>query len=149
MAKTQRFSILLGTALALTLSQAAVAVESMRASDLLEACRAYQEDSRSPEARTCEAFIQGYLSASGEIVAADKSTDGFFARALRTRGVRLSEKAERRLTSPYCLPEGETLSGLIAKLAGGSNQFAVDAEAGVVMRHLFKEHYLCEAVQQS
>lgn len=149
MAKTQRISILLGTALVLTFSQAVGAVESMKASDLLEACRAYQQDNRSPQARTCQAFIQGYLSASAEIVVEGKSTDGFFARALRTRGVRLSDEAQRRLTSPYCLPAGETLPDLIARLAGDSRQFAADAEAAVVMRHLFKEHYLCEAVQQS
>ncbi|WP_073270507.1 Rap1a/Tai family immunity protein [Microbulbifer donghaiensis] len=144
-----RIGIGIGAPLALIFSQSLAALEPMNATALVSACKSYQSDSQSAAASSCRAFIQGYLSASNEIVAAGNRPSEFVARAIRTRASRLSDAAEQRLNSRYCLPEGETLEKLIAKVAAEDKQFALDAEAAVVMRRVFDGHYLCDAAIQS
>ncbi|WP_091384684.1 Rap1a/Tai family immunity protein [Microbulbifer marinus] len=144
-----RIGISIGAPLALIFSQSLAALEPMTATALVSACKSYQSDSQSAATSSCRAFIQGYLSASNEIVAVADLPSEFVARAIRTRASRLSDAAEQRLNSRYCLPEGETLEQLIAKVAAEDKQFAPDAEAAVVMRRVFDAHYLCDAVIQS
>lgn len=149
MAKTKRCSILLGAPLVLAFSPGATALEPLSAPALLEACQTYQRDSNAPEALTCRGFILGYLSGSADIVAEEERPEGFAARALRTRGMRLPDDTQQRLRSRYCLPKGETLEDLVARLAGASRQFTVDAQADVAMRHLFEKHYRCDALTRN
>lgn len=149
MARRQRLLTRIGAPLALVFCQPLAALEPMTAAELVSACRTYLEDSRSAAAANCRAYVLGYLSASNEIVAEEERPSGFVARAMRTRASRLSDAAEQRLDSRFCLPEGETLDGLIGRLAAGPAQYATDAEASVVMRDLFEKHYRCDAVMES
>ncbi|MBB5211020.1 hypothetical protein [Microbulbifer hydrolyticus] len=130
----------------LVLGQPAVALEPLTGTGLVEACRAYQVDPLGSGATTCRAYIQGYLSASTEIVAAEDRPSQFVARAIRTRASRLSEDAEQRLSSRYCLPESETINALITKVAEVSPPLAEEATAESVMLTVFDRHYRCEDV---
>lgn len=152
MAELKRLLIRFGTPLALTalaVSQPLAALESLGAGELVAACRDYQRGESSTRASTCRAFIQGYLSASNEIVAAGDRPSEFVARAMRTRASRLSDAAEQRLNSRFCLPPDESLDNVIAKVAAEPDDLADGAGAAVVMRRIFERHYLCDAVLQS
>lgn len=146
MARITRLLIRIGAPLALAFSQPLAAQEPMSAAELVSGCKAHLEDSQSAAASGCRAFIQGYLSASPEIVAEEDRPSGFAARAMRTRGSRLSDAAEQRLSSRFCLPEGENLEQLIARIAAQTDGVTADDEASVVMRRVFEQHYLCDAV---
>ena len=143
MARTKRILIRFCGPLALVLSLPLNAVEPLRATELVQACQSYTQGGRVP---TCAAYIQGYLSASNDIVSVEDRPSPFVARAMRTRTSRLSEAAEQRLDSRYCLPEGETLDDVIAKVAAESADLSETAGAALVMRRVFEKHYLCDAV---
>ncbi|WP_323844182.1 hypothetical protein [Microbulbifer magnicolonia] len=149
MARRTRIGIGIGAPLALIFSQSLAAMEPMSAAGLVSACKAYQMAGEATAAASCRAFIQGYLAASNDIVAAEDRPSGFVARALRTRASRLSDAAEQRLDSRYCLPEGETVDRLIARVAAEEQRFAPDTAADIVMRRVFERHYLCDAAVQS
>ncbi|MCW8125955.1 Rap1a/Tai family immunity protein [Microbulbifer halophilus] len=146
MARITRLLIRAGAPLALAFSQPLAALESMSAAELVSACKAHLEDRQSAAASGCRAFIQGYLAASPEIVAVEDRPSGFVARAMRTRGSRFSDAAEQRLNSRFCLPEGESLEQLVARVAAQTDGFEADAGASAVMRRVFEKHYLCDAV---
>lgn len=148
MARITRRLIRIGAPLALALCQPLAALEPMRATELVSACKAYQRDSGSAAASSCRAFVQGYLQATNEIVAEGDRPSRFVARAIRTRASRLSDAAEQRLNSRFCLPEGETLDNLIANVAAEQRRFAADADASILMRVVFENHYLCDSVTE-
>ena len=126
-----------------------VLAEPLTATKLVEACKSHQVDQQSAHASSCRAFIHGYLSASSDIVAVDERPTGFVARAIRTRASRLSDEAEQRLNSRYCLPNStahDTLDSLIARVADISQPFADSATAKSAMLTVFENHYRCKDV---
>jgi len=149
MARKKRLLIRIGAPLALAIGQPLAAMEVLSGEDLVSACSAHRKGLDPAAASTCRGFIQGYLSATDEIVAAEDRPSGFVARAIRTRATRLSEDAERRLDSRYCLPEGERLDDLIAKVAAQPRELPAGADAAEVMRRVFEAHYLCDSVPRS
>lgn len=127
-------------------SQPAVALEPLTATGLIEACKSHEVDRLGSGATTCRAYIQGYISASTEIVASEDRPSDFVARAIRTRASRLSEDAEQRLSSRYCLPQSETIDTLIGKVANASQPLAEEATAESVLLAIFDNHYRCNNV---
>ncbi|WP_153039113.1 hypothetical protein [Microbulbifer sp. Q7] len=126
--------------------QPAVAMEPLTATGLIEACKSHAIDPQDSGATTCRAFIQGYLSASTEIIAAEDRPSLFVARAIRTRTGRLSAETEQKISSRYCLPRAETINALIAKVAGLAPPETEGATAESVMLTVFENHYRCEDV---
>ncbi|AQQ66744.1 hypothetical protein Mag101_03135 [Microbulbifer agarilyticus] len=123
-----------------------VLAESLTATKLIEACKAYKADQESAHATSCRAFIHGYLSASKDIVAAEERPSEFVARAIKTRASRLSDEAEQRLSSRYCLPSSASLDTLITKVAEIPQPFAEDATAESAMLSVLENHYRCKDV---
>lgn len=149
MARTKRLLIRIGAPLALAIGQPLAAMEPLSGEGLVSACSAYQKGLDPAAASTCRGFIQGYMSATDEVVAAEERPSGFVARAIRTRASRLSDAAEQRLGSRYCLPEGERLEDLIAKVAAQPRELPAGADAADVMRRVFEAHYLCDSALRS
>ncbi|MFC6635717.1 Rap1a/Tai family immunity protein [Microbulbifer taiwanensis] len=149
MARTKRLLIRIGALLALAIAQPLAAMEPLSGEALVSACSEHQQGLDAAAASTCRGFIQGYLSATDEIVAAEERPSGFVARAIRTRASRLSDAAEKRLNSRFCLPEGERLNDLIAKVAAQPRELPAGADAADVMRRVFETHYLCDSVPRS
>mgnify|MGYP000212266340 CR=1 FL=1 len=139
---------------ALALNHSAAAMEPLTAPELVTACKAYEEErespgespGKSPGATTCRAFIQGYVSASTEIVATEDRPSEFVARAIRTRTSRFSEDAEQKRNSRYCLPESQSIDVLIARVASISQPLAKEATAESVIVQVLENHYRCEGV---
>ncbi|QKX17249.1 Rap1a/Tai family immunity protein [Microbulbifer sp. YPW1] len=132
------------TAAALALSQSVSALEGLTAPGLITACKAHEENRQSPEATSCRAFIQGYLSASTDVVASEDQPSPFVARAIRTRASRLSEDAEQRLNSRYCLPGSTAIDTLAAKVAGISQPVAEEATAESLLIGVLNAHFRCD-----
>lgn len=123
-----------------------VLAEPLTGTKLVEACKAHLSDQQSTGASSCQAFIYGYLSASKDIVAAEDRPSSFVTRAIRTRASRLSDDAEQRLSSRYCLPESESMETLIEKVASVEQPLAEDATADSVMLAVFENHFRCKDV---
>ncbi|MFD1217494.1 Rap1a/Tai family immunity protein [Microbulbifer celer] len=129
-----------------------VAMEPLTAPELVAACKAYQAGGASKTntenagASSCKGFIQGYVSASTEIVDEEDRPSAFVTRAMRTRTSRFSEEAEQRLSSRYCLPKSESVDVLIAKVANISQPFAENETAESVIVQVLESHYRCEDV---
>lgn len=136
----------------LALSQPAFAAEGLTAPGLITACKAYQENRQSPEksrensaeVTMCRAFIQGYLSASTDIIASEDQHSPFVARAIRTRASRLSEDAEQRLNSRYCLPKSAAIDSLAARVAGISHPVTEEATAESLLVQVLDAHFRCD-----
>ncbi|MBY6190292.1 Rap1a/Tai family immunity protein [Microbulbifer agarilyticus] len=147
MERKQRTVIVPMAVVALTIGLTTdVLAEPLTATKLIEACKAYKADQESAPATSCRAFIHGYLSASKDIVAAEERPSEFVARAIKTRASRLSDEAEQRLSSRYCLPPSATLDTLIAKVAEIPQPFAKDATAESAMLTVLENHYRCKDV---
>ncbi|WP_299595313.1 Rap1a/Tai family immunity protein [uncultured Microbulbifer sp.] len=121
-----------------------VLAEPLTATKLVEACKNHQAEQQ-PGSSSCQAFIQGYLSASNDIVAVDERPSGFVARAIRTRAARLSDDARQRLSSRYCLPASATIDTLIVRVAEISQPFTETATAKSALLSVFDRHYQCES----
>lgn len=139
-----RLSACIGLLGLLVLCPQASALEPLSARDFVAACKAYREGGHPIPGATCRAFLQGFLAAVPAAVAEESRPSPFVQRALRTRGVRLSEETEQRLHSPYCLPHDEPLDTLVNRVAGADYDLPGGADASMVMRKLLENFYRCD-----
>lgn len=123
-------------------------MEPLSAPELVTACTARAENPQGKQALTCRAFIQGYLSASTEVTSLEERPSPFVARAIRTRASRLSDEAEQRLNSRYCLPAALPVETLMDQVAALTQPLAQSAPAETALKLVLDAHYRCAEVTE-
>lgn len=134
-----------------TLSPVAVlaAEDRLMAVDYIGACKTYRQEIEkngekpSVNAAICRAYLQGFLAGTNKVVKEERLPSEYMQRALRTKAHGGRERVEALSDGPYCLPEGETLDGIIEKLAETDDSFSTESSADQVISQVLESHYRC------
>ena len=117
--------------------------------EYIEACKAYRREMKengnkqSVNCAICRAYLQGFLAGTNKVVKEESLPSEFMQRALRTKAHGGRERVEALTNGPYCLPEGETLDGIIEKLAETNDSFSMESSADQVIGQVLENHYRC------
>lgn len=115
-----------------------LAVEQLTGRQFMEACAAYQNYGKVAGESVCRSYLQGYLSASDDVIPAEELPSPFMQRVLRTRVSGTTQSA-------FCLPEGVRLDDIIGKvLLLESAEVADDSSAGQLIERVLETHYRCD-----
>lgn len=124
------------------MTQHSQALEIMSGAQLHLICEKGLQLESSAEKSACDAYINGYVSASPTVRITDKAEMTFTEQAMATRGSSVSPGIAALKNARYCLPNNTDSRELAQRIV----QEAGDAYRGAatsLMQQVLKSHYPC------
>ena len=132
----------------ISLNAAAVELAPLTADELIYACKTISDgeleaNENKGDSGLCRGYILGYFAATPKVVVQENMPSDLTLRAMKTRGVRLSEEQNNMLVAPYCISKDEMLMSVVNKVVNVDASIAEGRNADDILEHVLFEHYLC------